>query len=710
LTEEELQEAFKASKEIEFLLYPHSWETTDPALREKLGQEFMLLRDNKQLKRKDASAETALSKATLEAIELGQSGSSRATLRRYFKYASYLGVPLSHIIINAFERKEEDLRIRTMRGKYFLTSENWVMEQVQEAARQLEISGQRLTIKAICAETGISKKGLYKYDRVKTFLGGTLYHKKSPSHAQDPLYEEQLLEKAKQAVQELSQAGKPITHEAVSSLLGIPSWAIILYPRVKKFLGHFVDYALQQQRHAEECERALLEEVRIGVMDLEDHLQPVTYKAISQKIGIHHSTWLPYAQVRAFVEQHLDSRYLRTFKEREQREEILFSRVEKALSQLEADGKSVTFESVGKLLGVDRQTLKIHPRVNVLIEQRRSPPRSKGGRARRSEDEVFSEVQRIISLLTERNASVNYVAIACEMGGIAARTLRTYPKVRMLVDEHLQSHHLYQLQEFALREEQLLCRMEVAITELEALGRPFTQSELCEKVGKSRSTLRQYPRVNALLEQKVTLHHVYQRRRDQPEEEELMQRVRQAIIDLADRGEHITPRNVARKVNISREVLMQQYPQVVLLLEQGGYKKRKPRSARQEELLGLVRDAIHACRVSGQPITTARLCGMVGVDNATIHRYPPVSALMTQAADEDKQERQKRRFQEREEELTRQVATALQELRDQNRRITKRAIEKAVHVSNICSYYPKVRVLIESAVTAQRIASKSAQN
>jgi len=335
LTEEELQEASKASQELEFLLCPHPWETTEPALREKLGREFMLLRYNKQLKRMDVSAETAISKAILEAIELGRSDPSGATLRWYFKYASYLGVPLSHIFLNALERREEDLRIRTMPGKYFLTSEEWVIERVQEAVRQLEISGQCLTIQAICAETGISKKGLYKYDRVKTFVGGMFYHKKLPPRVQDPLYEEQLLERAQQAVQELSQAGKPITHEAVSSLIGIQSWAIILYPQIKEFLGHFVDYALQRQRHAEECELALLEVVRAGVRDLEDQRQPVTYNAIGQKIGIDSRVWLPYARVRVFVVQHLDSRYLHTLKEREQREEILLSRIEEALSQLE---------------------------------------------------------------------------------------------------------------------------------------------------------------------------------------------------------------------------------------------------------------------------------------------------------------------------------------------------------------------------------------
>lgn len=91
-------------------------------------------------------------------------------------------------------------------------------------------------MQAICAATGISKKGLYKYDRIKIFIGEILYHKKSPSHAHDPLYEERLLEKAQQAVQELSQAGKPITHQAVSILIGIAAPTIVLYPRLEELV------------------------------------------------------------------------------------------------------------------------------------------------------------------------------------------------------------------------------------------------------------------------------------------------------------------------------------------------------------------------------------------------------------------------------------------------------------------------------------------
>jgi len=707
LPAEELHRVTAASWETKFLLYPYAWETTESTLQEKLGKEFMLLRYNKQLKRVDISAKAELPKQNLEAIELGTSGRRGTTLRWYFEYANYFGVHLSQIFMNALQRKEEDIGIKTMPGKFFLTSEDEVMERVQMAASQLEISGQHLTIKAVCAATGFSKKGLYKYDRVKTFLGGVLYHKKSP-HAQDSQYEEYLLKKAQQAIQELAQAGKPITHQTVSSLIGIASPTIVLYPRVKKLVGQFVDYALQQRNHAEECEQALLEEVRASVIDLEEHGQPVTYKAIGQKIGIRPSTWLPYAQVRAFVELHLDSQFHSIVRERELREEVLIPRVEEALSQLETAGKPVTYYTVGRLLEVNLKTLRSHPRVSALIEQRKSPARSRGGQARRSEEEVLSGVQCVIQLLRERGLSVNYKAVAREMGGITARTLQTYPKVRMLVDEHLQSYHLYHLQQFALREEQLLRRMEAAIAALDALGKPFKQCELCKMVGKSRQALRGYPRVNALLEQRITRHDVYERRREQLVEEELVQRVKEAISNLSDHGEHITLDKVARKVKISLEVL-KQYPQAVVLLEQQGYQKRKPRSEREEELLNLVKDAIHVCKVSGQPITKARISDIIGVDRAALLRYSEVRTLMTQAADEDRQQRQERRFRFREEELTRQVINALQQLRDQNRRISKKAIENIVHLSNMCSHYPTVNTLVETAIQVQRTANEMAE-
>ena len=706
LTEEEFQEALKISQEIIFLLSPHMLETTKTNLPQKLGQEYELLRNNKGMKRTDVCDELGMSISTLQGIELGKKRSGGVKLRSYFKYASYLGVPVSQIILNAVERNEDELRIRTTSGKYFLASEDWMLERVQEAIRELEISGKPFSIKAICNEIGILKTGLNKYDRVKSFLGSLVNHNKPDPRLQDPLFEEKLLEQAQQAIHELTQRGKPITHLAVSTYLDICQWEIILYPQVKQYIGQFVDYAQQQQKHAKQCEQTLLEKVRAGVMDLVEHHQPVTYNAISKKIGINHATWWPYAEVREFVEQHLDSRYLGILKEREKREEVLISRLEEAFSQLETTGKPVTYSSLARLVQVSRNMLMNSPRVQGFIVQRIGPPRVRGGQARRNEEEMMSDVQRTITLLIARNARVNYTSIAREIGGISAQTLRSYPKVRMIVDEYLRSDHLIQLHLFTQREEQLLNMVKDAITEIEALRKPITQCELLAKVGKNRTTLRSYPRVNAFIEQKITRHHVYQQRRKQPEEEELLQRVKDAIADLTECNEHITLTKVARKVHYSPNVLMQ-FPPVALVVEQNRYKRQERRIEREEELLNLTKDAIHIYRQNGYPITKESLSFIVGINRTTLYHYQLVRALMTEAANVDKQRRQERRFKKREEELFQQVVNAIQQLRDSGTRVSLQSVEKTVHVSfNCLRHYPMVKTLLKNTIAAQSVTHK----
>ena len=113
-------------------------------------------------------------------------------------------------------------------------------------------------------------------------------------------------------------------------------------------------------------------------------------------------------------------------------------------------------------------------------------------------------------------------------------------------------------------------------------------------------------------------------------------------------------------------------------------------------------------QISGQPITKVRLSSMLGVDRSTLFHHVEVRAIVIQAVDDDRQQRQEHRFRVREEELTGQVINTLQQFRDQNRQITKKAIENIVHVSNICSHYPTVKALIEDAIQAQRNANDMA--
>jgi len=712
LTEEEWQLAVTESQEIEFLLRPSPWETADPTFIERLGREFAILRQARNLKQLDVKNQTILSFQTIEAIEYGRSGSTKGTiLRRYVDYANYLEVPLSQIFMNALQREEGDQQINMLRGKLYLFSEVMVMKQVQEAARQIEDAGEYFTIKAICAMTGLSREGLYKHDQVKAFVQELVREaQRRRSHKQHLKHEDELLGKAQQLIQELVRTAEPVTHHSVSRSLGISPSDITHYPRIKRLLDQYVDYALQQRRHTEACEQRIFEKVRVAVRDLEKQHQPITYTAISESIGISSTAWLAYPQVRAFVEQHLDSIYLRTLKEKERREESLLTRVEEALGKLECAGKPVTFQAVGKLLGMGPATLKSYPRVHALIEQRKSSFRFRGRRAGRSEAEVLIEAQRVIPLLVERGQSVNYTKVAREIG-MDRTTLITYPGVKALLDEHLQSYRLYQQQHFVQCEEQLLGQVEAAIAELEARAEPVTQRAICKMVGKSRSTLKQYPRISALLVRKATRHHMIQRLRTQPTEEELVRKVEEAIDDLSSEGKPITQATLGRMVRISPEVLMQ-YPRVVILLEQQyEEKKRQQAAVREEEWRLRVQKAIGICKASEQPITTEGLSSMVGAHRISLARYPSVKELMTQAVAEDRQQRNELRFQRREEELLEQVLDAIQQLQNEGKRVTIKDVARKIHVSASILYdYPQVKIILERARIAQRTASGAARS
>ncbi len=106
-----------------------------------------------------------------------------------------------------------------------------------------------------------------------------------------------------------------------------------------------------------------------------------------------------------------------------------------------------------------------------------------------------------------------------------------------------------------------------------------------------------------------------------------------------------------------------------------------------------VRDAIHACKVNGQPITKDGLSSKVGVKRTTLFHYPAVRALMTQSANVDQQQRRDMRYKKREEELAKQVVNAIQQLRDTGSRVSVQAVGKIVHVSSVGLHVKKSSLL-----------------
>ena len=271
----------------------------------------------------------------------------------------------------------------------------------------------------------------------------------------------------------------------------------------------------------------------------------------------------------------------------------------------------------------------------------------------------------------------------------------------------MQSYRLYQQQQFVQCEEQLLGQVEAAIAELEARAEPVTQRAICKMVGKSRATLKQYPRIKALFEQKATRHHMIQRLRAQPTEEELVRKVEKAIHDLTFEGKPITQATIGRRIRISPVVFMP-YPRVAVLLERYAENKRQQVSGRGEEWRSGVQVAIDRCKASGQPITRESLDSMVGASKTNLARYPSVKELMNQAIAEDRQQRNRLRFQRREEELLEQVLDAIRQLQNEGERVTVADVARKIHVSASILYdYPRVKTTLERAREAQRAASSA---
>ena len=704
LTEARLQEVAMTFREIEFLLSPCSWETTEPVFPEKLGMEYWLIRQAKHLKLVDVAKQTGLTRHTLQAIEYGQANAAGASLRWYLEYAHYLGVSLNTIFTAMLQREAGDRQVRMLRLKRFFLEEE-VLEHVQEVVGCMRTTGTTLTLKAISAATGISPEGLKKHRRVRDFIKAVLDGDHKDAEKPEPESEEDLLVKAQQAVKELAESGEPITHKSVSLRLGIRPWTVSLYPTLKRFIQQHVDYASQQFKRSEKQEQTLLEKVRSAVDDLKRRNQPVTYNAVSRILGIHHAGWTVYAQVRAFVDQNLDSKYLDVVRKQGEREEALLPRVEEAIRQLEAQGEPVRFQAIGRILGIKPSTLKAYPRVSVLIEQKGDTSLRKR-RPGRSEEEMLIKVQMTIQELTSRGQAITYTSVAREIG-IGCATLKTYAQIKVLLDEHLRLYHLYERQQFSLREEALLSQVEGSIAELEALGIPVTQRAICARIGQHRSVFKQYPRVKAVIVQKASGYHALQRRAAHLAEEELLQKVEEAAANLNSLEEPVTQASIARYLKKSPKVLGQ-YPLVVAYLEQHGYKRQQRRA---EKLAGRVKEAIQLCKTSGRSITVRELCLIAGIKRSTLPYYPSVGALITQAINEDRRQRQEIRFQEREEELSRQVVDAIQQLRERGKQVSVRAVGISLHVSPVClRYYPRVRYLLEKAIGEQHSSKNEAQN
>jgi hypothetical protein len=235
--------------------------------------------------------------------------------------------------------------------------------KVEQVAYELETLGEIVTSAAIAEILGIDDSSLAYYPSVRMFL--QKYDAGSPRHLQK---EDQLMGKAKAAIQQLEAQGQPFSMKALCSVIGSSRDVLKEYPKVEVLVkqGTEANHALRLQRMQR---KALVEEDKIksAIRQLESQGHPITLRAVCKIIGKSPKKLYYYPNVVAFIKNVVKEKsHEYRMRQRQMREEELVDLVLEAREQLQILGVPFSGGALAKQVRISYSTLFRYPRVREM--------------------------------------------------------------------------------------------------------------------------------------------------------------------------------------------------------------------------------------------------------------------------------------------------------------------------------------------------------
>jgi hypothetical protein len=231
-------------------------------------------------------------------------------------------------------------------------------------------------------------------------------------------------------------------------------------------------------------------------------------------------------------------------------------------------------------------------------------------------------------------------------------------------------------------EEQVLTQVEEAIRHLQVRGLPVLPGTIGELVGRSVRDLHMYPRVSTVLNRHKLERGRQTVRLDHRREEELVQRVEQAIKQVEFLGKPVTQRRVCAVVGMTYQWLIQ-YPRVkaILLPIASTRPENVTRRLHREDqkLLEQAEQVIRQLETWGEPVSPGRICELMGISRERLSTHPRLKALVDQYHENGPESRHRTR--EREAELVKRVETVIAQLASSGEPVTQRRVCKRVGLS-----------------------------
>lgn len=245
-----------------------------------------------------------------------------------------------------------------------------VVERVQKAFLQLQSSDQLITLKRISGMVGLTLYRLRLYPEVVPILNriaeeGRLQCKRKAIHN-----EQILAEQVRQAIQQLHDQGQPVSRQAVGQMIGLTPRALAKYHLVRPLLSQIVEeYRNDRPQRTEQRESELLKQVRQVIKQLQEQGQPITQKAVSQRLGLTAPALMYYPRFRKVYHKVVEENRRARRKQAQQREAALVERVHAAILQLSKEGMPLTFQNIKRQVGMSVAGLKRYPQIKVLLQQ-----------------------------------------------------------------------------------------------------------------------------------------------------------------------------------------------------------------------------------------------------------------------------------------------------------------------------------------------------
>ena len=510
LAEREVEEASLRTSDLEYLLSPHPREEGN-GVAKMVGRRLATLRRGKQLFAQHVATNLGVPESQIRGIERGGTAQG-APFHIYMQYADYLGVSLRDVFNGTYAspgEQKEPLPTTTFitftRQPPDITRlgrEGELIERLQEAIPQLEALGKPITTRAISQFVGLTRQGLQYYPALKALWEKTTRELHATWEKRKQQREDELVGQVQEAIATLIALGQYPSQDAIGQLVHMSPSGLRYYPRVRTLMKESMD----QRYRTRGLRNQLSEEEVVGLVQavllhLQSSQHSITLKQISDIVGLSLHRLRLYPQVGAILDRIAAEGRLQRKQQAILHEQSLAEQVRKAIQQLHDQGKPVSRQAVGELIGLTPRALAkyhlVRPLLSQIVEEYRN---DRPQRTEQRESELLKQVWQVIKQLQEQGRQITQTAVSQRLG-LTAPALMYYPRFRKVYHKVEEENRRARRKQVQQRGAALLERVQSAILQLCTEGTPLTFQNIKRQVGMSVAGLKRYPRIKVLLQQ-----------------------------------------------------------------------------------------------------------------------------------------------------------------------------------------------------------------